>query len=178
MPSPKKVLDIIPPKDFGSKIRAIELKSKPKPKRDPIKIPILKISLVLLVMLSIGGVLTLHFVFQRATITIWPDTEEIRLTEIIVVATEIEEINIEEKKIPGVALSFEKKVTQLFDATGSEENATKSQGSIRIFNERPVVQILILNTRFVSEDGFLFRSTKRIEIPAGSANEPGFLDVA
>ncbi len=178
MPSPKKVLDIIPPKDFGSKIRAIEPKPKPKTKRKPIEIPVLKISLAFLVVLVIGGILTLHFVFQRAAITIWPETEEVSLTERIMVATEVEGINEEQREIPGVVVSLEKQATQLFDATGLEANATKSQGSIRIFNENSMVQVLIINTRFVSEDGFLFRSTKRIEIPAGSASEPGLLDVA
>ena len=178
MPSPKKVLDIIPPKDFGARIRAVAPKPKKQPERRSITIPILKLSIVFFVVLLLAGVLTLHFVFQRAVITIWPETEEISITQRIVVATETKEINTEENQIPGVTLFIEKEATQLFDATGLEANATKSQGSIRVFNERSVVQILIIHTRFISEDGFIFLATKRIAIPAQIGSTPGFLDVA
>ncbi|HEA84387.1 MAG TPA: hypothetical protein ENI04_00145, partial [Candidatus Wildermuthbacteria bacterium] len=166
MPHPKKILDIIPPKDFGDKIRAITPKIQQKPKRKPIKIPVLKLSIVFIILLLVGGVLTIHFVFQKATITVWPETKEVSITQRIVVATEIEEIDIEEPQIPGVTLSIEKEATQLFDATGFKASAIKSNGSIRVFNERSVTQILIVNTRFTSEDGFVFLTTKRIAIPA------------
>ena len=181
MATPRKVIDIIPPKNFSTKLQAAVLQKEEKKSKPPLKISWVKVLLVMFVLAIVVSICLLHIVFAKATVTIWPDSKEVRLTQRIAVSTEAKEVNEETKYIPGVLVSAQKENTQLFPSTGSQTQATTAQGVIKIFNERSVVQSLIINTRFVSEDGFMFRSTKRNEIPAatteGGKLVPGSLDV-
>ncbi|HOG15624.1 MAG TPA: hypothetical protein PK674_03485 [Candidatus Absconditabacterales bacterium] len=50
-----------------------------------------------------------------------------------------------------------------------------SVGEIKIFNKTEKQYALVPNTRFITEDGRLFQTTNRIEIPAGYQGVPGEL---
>jgi len=85
------------------------------------------------------------------------------------------------KKIPAQIVKVEKKETKDFPATGETSGSSKAKGMISVYNaysESP--QTLVQSTRFVSESGKVFRTTKAITIPgaksAGGKLTPVFID--
>ncbi|MDO8577481.1 MAG: hypothetical protein Q7R55_01270 [Candidatus Wildermuthbacteria bacterium] len=115
---------------------------------------------------------SLHVWLARANVTVTPVSRDIVLEEMFS-AEPGAASSVEKKTIPGTLLMQEQSGTKLFSSTGKENKETKAQGTIRVFNNQAKTQILIAQTRFISEEGKLFRSTSRITI------EPeGFTDVA
>lgn len=127
------------------------------------------------------GVVVLHLVFANATILITPKARDLKTDVVITASTKALNVNLESLEIPARVLAKEIEKTQLFDATGSDTVENKAKGTITVYNERTVQQILVTNTRFISENGKLFRTTKRIIIPASSTVDrrlvPGTLNV-
>ena len=88
--------------------------------------------------------------------------------------SDIVEINSNEDKIPVKMIDVEKEITKSFSATGStSDSSKKARGMITIYNEfSSSSQPLIATTRFLNEDGKLFRLQKSIIVP-GSSNVGG-----
>ena len=164
----KKVRDILPP----GRAKAQELEKETfqdvpvqrSVKRGKNKM----LSLVFLVILiaGIGGALALQFLFAKAQVRVWPHTRELttqaRVTVQADVATDVE------KSIPALVMNEEKSLTRLFPATGTSTEQGKAKGAIRVFNGFSTFpQKLVAQTRFLSEDGKLFRSSEAVVIPAG-----------
>ncbi len=124
----------------------------------------------------------LTFVFSQVEIVIWPESKIVNLKETVTIDPEIGQINLENKLVPGELWKKETVISQEFSATGKVLKKEKARGVIRVYNTYSnSPQILVANTRFVSNDGKLFRSTKRVVIPGGKEEGgefvPGFLDV-
>lgn len=118
-----------------------------------------------------GGALW-HIVFQRARVTIIPQTRNVT-TQLVFSADQNQtEINIENNALPATVLVKEKEAVRVFPATGKKEKETYAEGVIRVFNTQANKnQILVANTRFIAANGKLFKTTERVTVP------PGFLDV-
>jgi len=88
--------------------------------------------------------------------------------------SDISEINFNEDKIPVKVMNIEKEISKSFPATDkSSDSSKKARGMITIYNEfSSSPQPLIATTRFLSEDGRLFRLEKSITVP-GSSNVEG-----
>ncbi|MBI2642304.1 MAG: hypothetical protein HYW97_00435 [Candidatus Wildermuthbacteria bacterium] len=115
---------------------------------------------------------SLHVLLARATVTVMPLSREVSLSEIFSVEPGAVS-SVTTKVVPGTLLEQEESGTKLFSSTGLETQEAKAKGVIRVFNNQAKTQVLIATTRFISEDGKLFRSTSRITI------EPsGFTDVS
>ncbi len=176
-----KIQDIAPPKKL--KKRAEELFDNDEPKarntreRRHLPVWILKgvLPLFVLLVFSFGAV---HFFFTTAKVTLWPETRQIKILEPIVAEVGREQLNKEERIIPARTLTEEKKATRLFPASSNTIKVNRSSGTIRVFNAYTTSPYtLIAKTRFISEEGKLFRTLVRITIP-GSTNEgPGFIDI-
>ncbi len=88
------------------------------------------------------------------------------------VGSNIKEINYEGSTIPGDIIYTEKEETREFIASGKKDVGGKAQGSVTIYNEwdsNP--QTLVANTRFLSSDGKLFRSTTEVTVPGTTVSE-------
>jgi hypothetical protein len=124
-----------------------------------------------------------NYLFSQAEIEVWPITETLTASERIEIKTKIKEPDLEKKIVPGkeIEINFEK--SQDFPATGKTSQGSRAKGVIRVYNTASTQdQVLIANTRFISAEGKLFRSLKRVVIPGGKYDEkgkliPGFLDV-
>jgi len=84
----------------------------------------------------------------------------------------------EARSVPVRIVEFEKEMTLTFDASGSSAgDGSKASGKIVIYNgygSDP--QPLVATTRFVTEDGKIFRLVKGISVPGMSGNEPGVVE--
>ncbi|OHA69046.1 MAG: hypothetical protein A3J68_01950 [Candidatus Wildermuthbacteria bacterium RIFCSPHIGHO2_02_FULL_48_16] len=170
----RRLVDISPPKPKQKaqkekpslKLRAPSFKLKFSV---PSKTKVIASGSVLLALLLF---FSLHVLLAKAKVTITPVSREIVLEEMFSVEPGTAS-SVSEKTIAGTLLEQEQSGTKLFSSTGKENQETKAQGTIRVFNNQAKTQILIAQTRFISEDGKLFRSTSRITIESG-----GFTDVA
>lgn len=184
----RKVFDIVPPKEnvevlsetpLEEKLAAVELeekkpaakkKSAKKEKKPFPKVPVLiGASLILIV------VFCLLFIDSKAEVEITPVREDVSYNIEALVA-------VSGGDIPGEMLKAEKTVLQEFPATGQTDSAVKARGKIRIYNNYSTVdQPLLINTRFISDNGKLFRTLSRIVVPgqqySGGKLVPGEIDV-
>lgn len=159
----RKIFDIIPPeqKDTGE-VRP-QKPVKPKLVKKPKKAPILIGSLIVMV-----GVLGWIFIEPQATIEIWPEKQPID--------SEFQ------GTISGEVFTAEKTVLQEFSSTGTKLKTERARGTIRVYNNYSThVQPLLAATRFVSADGKLFRTPKKVAIPGthyeGGELIPGTIDI-
>jgi len=126
-------------------------------------------------------VLISNFVLDRAEIKIWPKTETSDLNEKVSASTAKTDIDLQAKTIPAKIFDEEKTISQEFSATGKTQEGQKASGQIRVYNNySDVSQVLIKNTRFISAEGKLFRTTEKIIVPGGTYNKgkllAGFVD--
>ncbi len=183
---PKKIIDIFPPKtpffeenettassDPFVAARAFEKKNKKW----------VKIFGSVFVFLIITA-FSLHFIFSKAEIIIWPETERLNFKkEVRVVEEEISVPSpLKEKIIPAKILEREDTFSQEFSSTGRVLKEGRAKGFIRVYNNHSTSpQVLVANTRFVSGDGKLFRSIKRERIPGQKWERgrlvAGFIDI-
>lgn len=175
----QKFFDIIPPEKYQKRFPTQEgvIKRKGAASRFPVQ----KIFFLALFILLFGGVL-LHFVFPRAEIMIFPEEEAVNLRTNFKVSAETDVPDFPNKTVPGKMLSSEKVVFQEFSSSGKSLKEARAQGIIRVYNAySSFPQVLIATTRFVSAEGRLFRTPKRVTVPGGTWEkgklEPGFLDI-
>ncbi len=126
-------------------------------------------------------VLISNFVLDRAEIKIWPKTETSNLNEKVLASTAKTAIDLQGKAIPGEIFKEEKTISQEFSATGRTTEGQKASGQIRVYNNySEALQVLIKNTRFISAEGKLFRTTEKIIVPGGRYDkgklQPGYID--
>lgn len=89
---------------------------------------------------------------------------------------------IKENTLPAKIIEEERTLEKNFSATGETAVERRAQGTIRVYNEYSAnSQIFVENTRFVSADGKLFRSTEKTIVPGqryeGGKLKAGFVDV-
>jgi len=137
--------------------------------------------LLLLILVSAGGFC--YFNLAKATITIWPKTEDVKTSTKLTVDKGAGSANFEEKIIPGEIFEEEKVVTDTISSTGKVGKEDKAEGTIKVYNEySDSTQVLIVNTRFVSTGGKVFRSVSRVVVPGFTYDDknkivPGSIDV-
>ncbi len=188
----KKFFDIIPPKKIDFSPGKIKLKKETKPSRIPSSREILtpeggsfkriffKSFVFLLILLVLVGGFGFFFL-SKAEIEIWPETDTLSLEETLSVDLEIKEPDFEAKVIPGKTFSDQKSVSQEFSASGKVLKEEKATGIIQVYNEYSTSPRTLVPSRFVSTDGKLFWSLKRITIPGARYEKgklvPGEIDV-
>lgn len=79
--------------------------------------------------------------------------------------------------------SFDVEQTMKFSLDTIDPNsATMSNGKATIYNELPAEQVLKPNTRFVTEDGIVFRSQEWVSVPGSRTingiTEIGMVDIS
>ena len=196
MPS-RKVFDIIPPKEQEESVPPI----KPSKKQTVLAKPIspegpvvlkeaskvqLKINkqafwwpaLTILAILCLSGA-SYFLIKPKAEISIWPQKSPLTVkTQVVINKIASEDAGV----IMGEIKTQECSSSQEFLATGVKSLSTKASGTIRVYNAYATTpQTLIANTRFVSDNGKLFKTPQKIVIPGahyeGSKLIPGELDI-
>jgi hypothetical protein len=81
--------------------------------------------------------------------------------------------------LPYQVAIYEKDGKLTVPASGSEFAETKASGVIRIFNNYSAApQKLVMNTRFQTPQGLIFRISQPVTVPGKSGSTPGSADVA
>lgn len=174
----KKFFDIIPPGEVGfSRSEKREEKIKPIRKKKRFFLKSLVFCFVLLILLIISG----FFLFSKVEVEIWPETEILSLEENLVIDLNVETPDFDEKIIPGRVFSNEKPASKEFFASGKILKEEKATGVIRVYNAYSTSSRTLVPSRFVSADGKLFWSIKKIVIPGARYEKgklvPGEIDV-
>lgn len=179
-----KIQDIAPPKKIEKKIEEeVQEEPKKRTKYKSMRLPgWFKKGVLPLLFLSVLLVGSVHIFFARADVTLWPEARQIKLLEPIVGEVGREKLDKEERIIPASIVIQEKRATRLFPASSSTIKEDKASGIIRVFNAYTTTpQNLLIQTRFVSEDGKLFRTPVKVTIPGKTQEQgktiPGFVDI-
>jgi len=172
---PKKFFDIIPPEkvteSLSVKSDSVTLErvgSGVKKNKYFLKTFIFLISF--LIIIGIIGV----FFFSKLEIEIWPKTDVIAFEEIIIIDLNKENLDEKNNVISGIIISDEKVVSQEFLASGKAIKEQKARGIIKIYNAYSTSSRTLIPSRFVSADGKLFWSLKKVTLP-GAKYEKGKL---
>jgi len=181
----KKFFDIIPPKGkqgqgtkFLDKRNSVPLeKIRPVRKKKRFFLKSLIFCFVLLTLVVISG----FFFFSKVEVKVWPEIEVLALEENLVIDLNIETPDFDEKTIPGKIFSNEKSASKEFFASGKTLKEEKATGVIRVYNAYSTSSRTLIPSRFVSADGKLFWSIKKIVIPGARYEKgklvPGEIDV-
>lgn len=169
----KKIVDIFPQK---SNIQEIE-----KKKKKPRFFSWLSVLIILIIIFSGLVFLSLN---SKLDLKIKVQLEPVNFEESFHVEVGAENINLEEKVIPGrfFVKDFEK--WKQFKSTGISQKTGKAKGKIRVYNTQtpPTPLTLRATTRFLSsEEGKIFRTAKKVYIPQakikGGKVVPGIVEV-
>lgn len=165
----KKVYDIFPPSKRRDDNVASFTKKAPHRKKNK-KVGIV-FGLVLLIVLGFAYFSTFKF-----EISIWPETEQLSYNETVKLSTEY--LHVDDDVIPAKVFTINKEEKRNFLSSGKSVEEKQAEGILKVYNEYSQnSQTLIANTRFVSADGKLFRSTERIVVPGKSGDTPGVAEV-
>lgn len=134
--------------------------------------------IVCLIILSI----ILYFSLSKAEVIIKPKIETMQFQTELNIDKNVAFIDLESSKVPGQFFQVEKEGEREFPATQEKDLREEAKGVITVFNQySSAPQTLVETTRFISEDGKLFRTTKTIVIPGAEVEEgqiiPSSIDV-
>ncbi|MCH8986573.1 hypothetical protein IIA94_00150 [Patescibacteria group bacterium] len=165
MPKRKKVIDIFPAKE--RQIADVEPNEVSESVPLQNKVSVFSAFWILRggiggIIVSVLGLFALHIFFANAVIIVQPENRELNI-----------HTKVTEETIPTQIFRVTREATNLFAATGKEDSIVKARGMIRVYNEYSnSPQALVPNTRFISKEGKLFRSTHRLSVPG-----KGYADV-
>jgi len=137
----------------------------------------------------IGGIICLliigfvvYFSLSRAEVVLHPKTETMEFQTTLNIDKNIAFIDLDNNKIPGQVFQVEKEKEKELPATQEKELREKARGTITVYNQySSASQTLVKATRFVSEQGKLFRTTETITVPGAKIEEgeiiPSSVDV-
>lgn len=188
----RKIFDIIPPEKFDIIPPEKTEKAEEITKKGPLFIvekedlavssPLFSKKALIFAsffILVIAFALSYIFIEPRLKIEISPLIESpVFKTKLIVGSG----LNFSTSSIPAEILETESFVSEEFPSSGVFFKEEKARGKIRVYNAYSVSsQPLLVNTRFVSAEGKLFRSPNRVVVPGASYEgeklAPGFVDI-
>lgn len=181
---PTKIFDIIPPGEKSSYKNSHD-SHEPKEKKEnnfsrPVRRPMrgpnrmyLNLGFLGLIFIAMLGGVFYVSATTKSKVDIWPKTENIILNKKI---TFREGYNAKDPAVwrdaglmPAKLAKAEKSAEGDYPASGSVKKDEKSSGKIKIYNAySDAVQPLIAGTRFVSEDGKVFKLKEKVSVPGKS----------
>ena len=117
------------------------------------------------------GVLSylLIFVFPSATVTLHPKTAQDTMNISMFLDSNISSSDLSKGSIQAQLLEERRENNFTFKATGEADVAERARGQVRVYNEfSSEPQTLVANTRFLSSEGKLFRTSQTIVVPGAS----------
>lgn len=144
-PAPKPKITYIPKKIPAPVFKPSGMKLPSGLGFSPKTLLVSKIAVVLIVVL--GAFIFLDNKLAKATITIWPETEDLKSEVQLTVDSSQKEPDLAKKAIPGTVITAEKTYSDDFLATGKKNSQNKAQGTVKIYNNFSIAQRLIKGTR-------------------------------
>lgn len=170
-----KIIDIVPPNTSKNDEVKIVKKEKVKKRKNFPKV------LALILFFVIAGTGLAFLIEGKGNVVIYPATKDIGLEEVIYISAQETSIDFEKNIIPGEYFEEKLDFEDTYEATGSDESATKAEGAIMVCNEHPSSKPLKLvkDTRFLSSEGELtYKAAGAFTIPAKTGNNPGCVEVS
>ncbi len=170
-----KIIDIVPPNTSKNDEVKIVKKEKVKKRKNFPKV------LALILFFVIAGTVLAFLIEGKGNVIIYPATKDIGLEEVIYISAQETSIDFEKNIIPGEYFEEKLDFEDTYEATGSDESATKAEGVITVCNEHPSEKPLQLvkDTRFLSSEGELtYKAAGAFTIPAKTGNNPGCVEVS
>lgn len=112
------------------------------------------------------------FLFAGEKIIVHPNSQEVLVTT-SVLATKTPTPGA----VPFEVVTLEKVATQEVPADGTETVSEKATGTLTVVNETSDPQNWVVNTRFESPGGLIYRAQNPVSVPAASNGTPGRVDV-
>ncbi len=113
--------------------------------------------------------IVIFLVLPTVDIKIKTKAEELSANIQVVVDAGVEEVDLSTYRVPGYLVETTIEESQEFSATGEKEISEKAKGTITVYNEwSSQSQTLVETTRFLSENGKLFRTTKTVVVPGAN----------
>ena len=128
-------------------------------------------------------VVLISTVFARASLTVKPRVESSTLDNItITLDSSVSAVLGDKRVIPAERLVFTKKISDTFPTTGKEMIEERARGTAKIYNRfSSSPQSLVATTRFVTDDGVLYRLPRSITVPGAKIEKgeivPQFIEV-
>ncbi len=121
----------------------------------------------------LGGVAGfVYFVLPKAEIRLEPKKDLLTFDLAIRVDTKAASVDFAKSIVPGELLESTISLEESFIASGRETREEKAKGVVTIFNEySSTPQTLVENTRFISQDGKLFRTAQTVVVPGATIQE-------
>lgn len=135
-----------------------------------------------LILVAVGLVVAFYIFVPKATVAIATKVKTKSVESEVKGDVNYSEIDYDNKVIPAKLISDEEDISRDFDVSGSKSgSAQKAHGTLTIYNEfSSSSQPLVATTRFLTEDGKLFRLIKGIVVPGTAKNgdqiKPGQID--
>lgn len=191
-----KIFDIIPPHEKhsfhagkssnlkGEFHGSVGHKGKPR-KKMKFKLYLTLVFFIICVGIIFGGIVFTSSK-TKSKVDIWPKVEEITLSKKITLQTGYNEKDpvawLEKETLPASLFTDQRSASADYPANGVVKKEIKAKGKIKVYNAySDSSQSLLVGTRFVSENGKLFKSVKQISIPgkttSGGKSVPGEIDV-
>jgi len=118
------------------------------------------------------GAAVLYFILPKADIVIEPRSETLSQDLTVVADKGMAKVDVAQSKIPAQLIKLDQKQTKEFAATGQRQMNDKAHGVITVYNEfSSASQGLVQSTRFVTDDGKVFRLVKSITVPGAKIEE-------
>ncbi len=144
-----------------------------------------KIKKIILFLMGLGFVtfiLAAYFILPEAKVVITPKKDSSSFEISVVADKNLSQIDYVLSRVPAKLMKIEKNETKEFASSGESEMSTKAKGIITVSNGYSAApQTLVTTTRFETDDGKIFRTTKTIIVPGakiqGSNMTPGLIDV-
>lgn len=138
--------------------------------RKRIRLPFLKylivgVGLTLLILAAVFGVAQFA---SKATVTIYLKAVKNDLNQIIELRSAVVADDVQKQILKGEKIDLTKTHTLTVPASGEGKGSGRAKGTITIYNSSNQSLSLVAGTRFQSPEGKIYRSTKRIYIPASS----------
>jgi len=137
------------------------------------------VGLVLVVALVVAG-LVFGAVLPRADVLIYPVREAASFTVEVRVDNAVSAADAARGIIPGQSFTEEKAASGEFNTTSVKEVSEKARGTITIFNEYSSSPQIFIPSRFESQDGKIFWTTKNVTVPGavieGGQTTPGIVE--
>lgn len=175
----KKIYDIIPPEHQIEKHEELakECSAREPIKRDKKRFPFVPFLMIVIISL----IAIFFFIPVKADVSITPRTEEVTTEATFTIDATESVADYENNIVPGIIFSDKRDGSGNYNATGTDDKAKKSTGTIKVFNKiSPAKPLsLIKGTRFMSSAGELvYRSDSAFTIPkAVSDSVPGSIDI-
>jgi len=116
--------------------------------------------------------LIFYLILPRAEINLVLNKERVTFVLPVLADKDFTQVDTGLDKIPLQVIQIKKSKEKEFITTGEEEISKKAHGIITVYNAySSSPQTLVATTRFLSEDGKLFRTTKTIVVPGAEIIE-------